>query len=98
MSFYLSRLSACMSLPSLLILVPIKFITGVCIMSDFFSDKDNHEQEESFASLLDSYNPTADTDFQVGDKLVGKIISIGKDTVFVDTNTKIDGVVEKKEL
>ena len=67
-------------------------------MSDFSSDRDHNEQEESFASLLDSYSPPADTEFQVGDKLAGKIISIGKDTVFVDTNTKIDGVVEKKEL
>jgi small subunit ribosomal protein S1 len=37
-------------------------------------------------------------DIQVGDKVKGEIISIGKDTVFVDTGTKIDGLVEKAEL
>jgi len=34
----------------------------------------------------------------VGDKISGKIVSIGRDSVFVDTGTKIDGVVDKAEL
>ena len=34
----------------------------------------------------------------MGDKINGKIIAIGSETVFVDTGTKIDGVVDKKEL
>jgi len=67
------------------------------IMSDHLNHNEE-EKEESFATLLDSYSPGIDTEIQVGDKLHTKIISIGKDTVFVDTGTKIDGVVEKAEL
>jgi small subunit ribosomal protein S1 len=34
----------------------------------------------------------------VGDKISGKVIAVGRDAVFVDTGTKIDGVVEREEL
>ena len=37
-------------------------------------------------------------DIQVGDKINGEIISIGRDAVYLDTGTKVDGVVEKAEL
>ncbi len=67
-------------------------------MSDFFSDENGNKHEESFASLLDSYSPGLNEAVRVGDKVQGKIISIGKDAVFVDTSTKIDGVVDKAEL
>ena len=46
--------------------------------------------EESFAALLDQYSPGSGAELRVGDKIEGKIISIGSDTVFVDTGTKID--------
>ena len=61
-------------------------------------DKMGANPETNFATLLDSYSPGDTTDFQVGDKVRGKIISIGRDTIFVDIGTKIDGVVEKTEL
>ena len=61
-------------------------------------DKMGANSETNFATLLDSYSPGDTTDFQVGDKVRGKIISIGHDTIFVDIGTKIDGVVEKVEL
>jgi small subunit ribosomal protein S1 len=73
-------------------------LTGVCIMSDFISDDDSNEHEESFASLLESYSPGLNGGIRVGDKIQGKIISIGRDAVFVDTSTKIDGVADKAEL
>ena len=65
------------------------------------SDKENGEyqnEEESFAELLESYDSGMGDDIRVGDKIRGEIISISKDTVFVDTGTKIDGIVEKEEL
>ena len=37
-------------------------------------------------------------DLQIGDRIKGKIISIGKDSVFMDTGTKIDGTVDRVEL
>jgi small subunit ribosomal protein S1 len=64
-------------------------------MNDHFSDE---SEEESFAELLDAYDKGMDENLQVGDKVKGTIISIGKDTVFIDTGTKVDAVVDKKEL
>jgi small subunit ribosomal protein S1 len=54
--------------------------------------------EESFAALLDQYSPGSAAELRVGDKIEGKIISIGADTVFVDTGTKIDASVERTDL
>ncbi|MBW2645901.1 MAG: S1 RNA-binding domain-containing protein [Deltaproteobacteria bacterium] len=66
-------------------------------MSDNSTDNTNGN-EESFADLFESYSAGMNEDIQVGDKVSGKIISIGRDTVFVDTGTKIDGIVDKAEL
>jgi len=74
-------------------------------MTNPIDDENNEEPEESlaapeesFAALLDAYSPGMDAEISIGDKIRGKIISIGKDAVFVDTGTKIDGVVDKAEL
>jgi small subunit ribosomal protein S1 len=64
-------------------------------MNDHFSDELG---EKSFAELLDVYDKGLGENLQVGDKVKGTIISIGKDTVFIDTGTKVDATVEKKEL
>ena len=68
------------------------------IMNDHMDDENNEEQELSFAAMLEAYSPGADADIGVGDKISGKIVSIGRDAVFVDTGSKIDGVVDKAEL
>lgn len=65
-------------------------------MTENFEDENN--DEKSFAALLEDYSPGKDAVISVGNKIRGKIVSIGKDSVFVDTGTKIDGVVEKAEL
>jgi len=68
-------------------------------MTENINDDDNREEkEESFAALLDAYTPGVDAEIHIGDKIHGKIISIGKDSVFVDTGTKIDGAVDRAEL
>jgi small subunit ribosomal protein S1 len=67
-------------------------------MTNQFDDENSEEKEQSFAALLETYSPGADADMGVGDKISGKIVSIGRDSVFVDTGTKIDGVVDKGEL
>jgi small subunit ribosomal protein S1 len=68
-------------------------------MIDQRNDDDNSEEkEESFAAMLDAYSPGLETEINIGDKIRGKVISIGKDSVFVDTGSKIDGVVDKAEL
>ena len=61
-------------------------------------NQNNDMEEQSFADLLESYSDGMKDDLEVGDKITGKIIAIGKDTVFVDTGTKIDGAAEKQEL
>ena len=54
--------------------------------------------EENFAELLDAFSPGSRSEVRVGDRVKGRVISIGKDTVFVDAGMKIDAVVERGEL
>ena len=56
------------------------------------------EEEENFADLLESFDLQKTDDLHVGEKIQGKIIAVSRDTVFVDTGTKSDGIVEKDEL
>jgi small subunit ribosomal protein S1 len=70
---------------------------GRCIMPDD-SSRVEEPEEKSFAELMEAYENGRTERIRVGDKIHGKIISIGKDAVFVDTGTKVDGVVEKGEL
>jgi len=60
--------------------------------------EENNGKEDSFAELLEAYSDGMQEDLQLGDKLKGKIISIGRESVFVDTGTKVDGVVDREEL
>ncbi len=62
------------------------------------SPEDRPEDEPSFAELLESYGGRSEDALQVGDKVSVRVIAIGKDAVFVDTGTKIDGSVERAEL
>jgi small subunit ribosomal protein S1 len=66
-------------------------------MNDDF-DNDTPVGEESFAELFESYSTGMNENIQVGDRIQGRIIAIGSNNVFVDTGTKVDGVVEKSEL
>lgn len=58
----------------------------------------NNNEEENFAELLAEFEGSRNEDIQVGDRIKGPVIAIGKDTVFIDTGTKFDGLVEKAEL
>lgn len=60
--------------------------------------KEESSKEESFAELFEQYSSSADQDIRQGDRIEGKIISIGLSSVYVDTGTKSDGVVEKNDL
>jgi small subunit ribosomal protein S1 len=66
-------------------------------MNDDF-ENEPPEEEESFADLFESYSAGMNDNIRVGDRVRGRIISIGTNSVFVDTGTKADGVVEKSEL
>ena len=67
-------------------------------MTDPLNDETIEDNDEDFANMLESYESSSNDDLRVGDKISGEILSIGMDTVFVSTGTKIDGAVEKNEL
>jgi len=68
-------------------------------VSEEFKERNGVENgEESFAELFEQYSDGGGDDLNVGDKVSGKVIQVGETTVFVDTGTKLDGVVEKEEL
>jgi len=60
-------------------------------------EKDSGKQE-GFAELFESYGAAGVKDIEVGAKVKGEIISIGKKSVFIHLGAKSDGVVEKVEL
>ncbi len=65
------------------------------------NDENNNETpeaEESFADLLEAYSAGMNENIQVGDQIRCRVISIGTNNVFVDTGTKVDGIVERAEL
>lgn len=58
----------------------------------------SQEQDESFEELFESYMKEVKDDLRVGEQVTGEIIAISDDSVFVNTGTKADGVVDKAEL
>lgn len=57
------------------------------------------QYEESFEALLkESENKTNTANLEIGQKIEGKIIKIDNDNIFVDVGSKLDGVMDKKEL
>ncbi len=56
------------------------------------------EEEMSFADMLAAYDEGRSDTLQIGEKVTVKVIAIGKDAVFVDTGTKVDGTVDRAEL
>lgn len=62
------------------------------------NDPEDDASNEDFAQMLEAYSAGMKEDLRIGDKITGKIISIGDSTVFVDTGTKTDGAVEIEEL
>ncbi|MCF8024728.1 MAG: 30S ribosomal protein S1 [Desulfobacteraceae bacterium] len=58
----------------------------------------NGSEEESFEELFESYMKDMKDDLRIGEQIKGEIIAITRDSVFVKTGTKADGVVDKSEL
>jgi small subunit ribosomal protein S1 len=65
-----------------------------------FSEEELPEEdaEPNFADLFESYSSKIARNIEVGNKISGRIISIGKDCVFLDTGTQIDGVANRADL
>lgn len=57
------------------------------------------QYEESFETLFkEAENKTNAARLEIGQKIEGKIINIDNDNIFVDVGSKLDGVMDKKEL
>jgi small subunit ribosomal protein S1 len=68
-------------------------------MTEKFKGNDPEDMDEmSFEELFNSYDAKIGQELKQGDMVEGKIISIGKSSVYIDTGTKSDGVVDKIEL
>ncbi len=68
-------------------------------MTEKFKGNDPEDMDEmSFEELFNSYDTKIGQELKQGDMVEGKIISIGKSSVYIDTGTKSDGVVDKIEL
>ncbi len=67
-------------------------------MEDDTNGRHEDGTEEDFASLLEAYSGGNEKELRIGDRIRGKIISVGRDAVFVDTGLKTDGVVDLEEL
>ncbi|BCS86939.1 30S ribosomal protein S1 [Pseudodesulfovibrio sediminis] len=68
-------------------------------MSEEFKERNGVEAgEESFAELFEQYSEGGGDNLNIGDKVSGTVIQVGETSVFVDTGTKLDGVVEREEL
>lgn len=67
-------------------------------MNEEWDDDRQEEEGQSFAEMLESYSESAGVELRVGDRIRGRIISIGKESVFVDAGSKTDGVVERDDL
>ena len=65
---------------------------------DTIEEPEENTSEPSFAEMFEAYSAGMNDDIKVGDKINGKIISIGTDAVYVDTGSKTDGVVDRAEL
>ncbi|MCD4721427.1 MAG: 30S ribosomal protein S1 [Desulfobacula sp.] len=61
-------------------------------------NKGENTEEMSFAELFESYDTKIGHELNQGDMVEGEIISIGSNSVYIDTGTKSDGVVGKSEL
>ena len=68
-------------------------------MTEKFKGNPPEDSDEmSFEELFESYDSIKGQELKQGDMVEGRIISIGKSSVYIDTGTKSDGVVAKAEL
>jgi small subunit ribosomal protein S1 len=59
---------------------------------------DNQTEEPSFAAMFEDYNNFSSPKLKKGDRVKGKVIEIGTDSVFISTGAKIDGVADLAEF
>lgn len=58
----------------------------------------DESMEQSFAELFAASEMEPKAELRVGDRIKGRIITVGDELVYVDTGAKIDAVVDKNQL
>ena len=56
------------------------------------------EEKESFAELFEASQEKTTPKFFLGDKVSGKVLKVGKDTIFVDLGGKSEGIADIQEF
>ena len=59
---------------------------------------DDFTGEENFAEMFEAFSSGKREGLTIGDKVKGKVISIGRESIFFDTGTKVDGLADKAEF
>ncbi len=67
-------------------------------MTKGIGNSEDNGQEKNFEELLLDYERKGGDDVQVGDRVIAEIVSIGRESVFVDIGAMMDGVVDRDEL
>lgn len=66
--------------------------------SETRDEKPGEPEDQNFAALFEAYSSGMSEDLRVGDRIKTVILSVEGDSVFVDTGTKSDGIVDTREL
>ena len=61
-------------------------------------EKTEKDEEGSFAELFEQSSKAPNSRFSPGDRVTGKVVKIGQDTIFVDLGGKSEGLVEAQEF
>ncbi|MES2965285.1 MAG: S1 RNA-binding domain-containing protein [Bdellovibrionota bacterium] len=67
-------------------------------MADLFDDDNDDASSNDFARMFEDSMGATSRKLNVGDKIRGEILSVGKEEIFVSTGTIDDGVVMKLDL
>lgn len=62
------------------------------------AEKTEKDEEGSFADLFEQSSQTPKSGFSPGDRVTGKVVKIGQDTIFVDLGGKSEGLIEAQEF
>src|SRR5688500_16715679 len=60
--------------------------------------EDRHEESEEFAQALEALEAEAKPDPEPGERVSGRVMSVGEEAIFVDLGTKAEGVIPVAEL
>src|SRR5688500_14711662 len=60
--------------------------------------EDHHEESQEFAQALETLEAEAKPDPEPGERVSGRVLSVGEEAIFVDLGTKAEAVIPVAEL